>query len=114
DATAAAATDRNGKRGVIYTIAPSPLVAPLLWIGTVDGLIRITSDDGKTWKDVTPSAVTSWSRITMLEASHFDAASAYASADRHQLQDFDPYIYRTRDTGKTWQKITKGLPAGIY
>jgi len=114
DATAAAAVDRNGKRGVIYTIAPSPLVAPLIWIGTDDGLIQITSDDGKTWKDVTPKAVTPWSRVTMMEASHFDQTSAYASVDRHQLQDFNPYIYRTRDAGKTWQKITKGLPAGVY
>ena len=114
DATAAAATDRNGKRGVIYTIAPSPLVASLLWIGTDDGLIHFTSDDGMSWKNVTPGAITSWSRITMMEASHFDASSAYASVDRHQLQDFDPYIYRTRDMGKTWRKITNGLPAGVY
>ena len=114
DATAAAAVDRNQKRGVVYTIAPSPLVAPLLWIGTDDGLIHITTDDGKTWKDVTPKAITSWSRVTMIEASHFDQATGYASVDRHQLQDFDPYIYRTRDSGKNWQKITKGLPAGVY
>ncbi|HUQ20172.1 MAG TPA: hypothetical protein VM099_11220 [Gemmatimonadaceae bacterium] len=114
DATAAAATDRNGKRGVIYTIAPSPLRAPLIWIGTDDGLIQLTSDDGKTWTNVTPSAISSWSRITMMEASHFAEGTAYASVDRHQLQDFDPYIYRTRDMGKTWQRITNGLPAGVY
>jgi photosystem II stability/assembly factor-like uncharacterized protein len=114
DATAAAATDRNGKRGVIYTIAPSPLKAPLIWIGTDDGLIQVTEDDGKTWKDVTPKAMTSWSRVTMMEASHFAEGTAYASVDRHQLQDFDPYIYRTRDRGKTWQLITKGLPKGVY
>jgi photosystem II stability/assembly factor-like uncharacterized protein len=114
DATAAAATDRNGKRGVIYTIAPSPLRAPLLWIGTDDGFIQLTPDDGKSWQNVTPAAITQWSRITMLEASHFDPASAYASVDRHQLQDFEPYIYRTRDMGKSWQKITNGLPAGVY
>jgi photosystem II stability/assembly factor-like uncharacterized protein len=114
DATAAAQLDRNGKRGVIYTIAPSPLRAPLLWIGTDDGFIQLTPDDGATWQNVTPNAITSWSRITMVEASHFDANVAYASVDRHQLQDFDPYIYRTRDLGKTWQKITNGLPAGVY
>ena len=114
DAAAAAATDRNGKRGVIYTIAPSPLRAPLIWIGTDDGLIQLTQDDGKTWANVTPHAITSWSRITMMEASHFAEGTAYASVDRHQLQDFDPYIYRTRDMGRTWDRITKGLPAGVY
>src|SRR6185503_9486477 len=75
DPTAAAQTDRNGKRGVIYTIAPSPLNAPLLWIGTDDGLIQLTNDDGKTWSNITPPAITSWSRVTMLEASHFEANS---------------------------------------
>ncbi len=114
DPTAAAATDRNGKRGVIYTVAPSPLRAPLLWIGTDDGYIQLTLDDGKTWQNVTPAAITPWSRVTTIEASHFDAGTAYASVDRHQLQDFEPYIYRTRDMGRTWQKITNGLPRGVY
>jgi hypothetical protein len=99
---------------VIYTVAPSPKSAPMLWIGTDDGLIQLTTDDGKTWQNVTPPAITSWSRITTIEASHFDTNVAYASVDRHQLQDFEPYIYRTRDLGKTWQKITTGLPAGVY
>jgi len=114
DEVAARDTDRNGTRGVIYTIAPSPLQTPLLWIGTDDGLIHVTTDDGKTWQNVTPAAITAWSRITMLEASHFDPAYAYASVDRHQLSDFDPHLYRTRDSGKTWQEITRGLPKGAY
>jgi photosystem II stability/assembly factor-like uncharacterized protein len=114
DEVAARDTDRNGTKGVIYTIAPSPLQKPLLWIGTDDGLIHVTTDDGKTWQNVTPAAITAWSRITMLEASHFDPASAYASVDRHQLSDFDPHLYRTRDSGKTWQEITRGLPKGAY
>jgi photosystem II stability/assembly factor-like uncharacterized protein len=114
DEVAAKDTDRNGSRGVIYTIAPSPLRAPLLWIGTDDGLIHLTSDDGKTWSNVTPPALTSWSRVTMIEASHFDPSEAYASVDRHQLADFNPHIYRTRDLGKTWQEITAGLPPGAY
>src|SRR5204863_2735330 len=114
DQTAAAATDRNGKRGVIYAVAPSPLLAPLVWIGTDDGLIQVTADDGATWRDVTPPAMTAWSRVTRIEASHFDADTAYASVDRHQLQDFAPYIYRTRDQGRSWQVITNGLPAGLY
>ena len=114
DATAANDTDRNGRRGVIYAVAPSPLRAPLIWIGTDDGLIQVTSDDGKTWQNVTPPAVNAWSRITGIEASHSDPNEAYASVDRHQLTDFNPHIYRTRDMGKTWQEITRGLPQGVY
>ncbi len=114
DATAAEATDRNGKRGVIYAVSPSPLRPPLIWIGTDDGLIQVTADDGTTWRDVTPAAMTAWSRVTGIEASHFDEGVAYASVDRHQLQDFAPYIYRTRDQGRTWQRITTGLPDGVY
>jgi len=86
----------------------------MVWIGTDDGLIQLTMNDGRSWTDVTPKAMTSWSRVTMIEASHFDFNVAYASVDRHQLQDFTPYIYRTRDAGKTWQKITTGLPANGY
>ena len=114
DAAAAAQVDRNGKRGVIYTIAPSPVQAPLLWIGTDDGVIQLSTSDGGSWQNVTPREMTPWSRVTMIEASHFDPSTAYASVDRHQLQDFEPYIYRTRDMGKSWQKITRGLPAGVY
>ncbi|MDX6383278.1 MAG: hypothetical protein QOK48_851 [Blastocatellia bacterium] len=100
--------------GVIYTIAPSPLRAPLIWIGTDDGLIQLTNDDGKTWQNVTPPALTAWSKVTMIEASHTNVNEAYASVERHQLEDYDPHIYRTRDAGKTWTEITKGLPAGAY
>jgi photosystem II stability/assembly factor-like uncharacterized protein len=114
DAAAAAQVDRNGKKGVVYALAPSPLLVPMVWAGTDDGLIHLTVNDGRTWTNVTPSAVAPWSRVTMIEASHFDFPTAYASVDRHQLQDYDPYIYRTRDSGKTWQRITTGLPAGVY
>jgi photosystem II stability/assembly factor-like uncharacterized protein len=106
--------DRNGNRGVIYTVAPSPVRAPVIWIGTDDGLIQLTTDDGKNWQNVSVPSMTPWSRITTIEASHFDVNEAYASVDRHQLADFNPYIYRTRDMGKTWQPITMGLPAGVY
>ncbi len=114
DAAAAADTGTNGQRGVIYTIAPSPILVPMVWIGTDDGTIQVTLDNGAHWQNVTPPALTAWSRVTMIDASHFDFSTAYASVDRHQLQDFEPYIYRTRDLGKTWQRITKGLPAGVY
>ena len=100
--------------GVIYTIAPSPLRAPMIWIGTDDGYIHLTNDDGKTWTNVTPTELTAWSKVTMLDASHFDVNEAYAAVERHQLEDYEPYLYRTRDSGKTWQKITTGLPPGVY
>jgi len=116
DAAAAADAPPGGgtRRGVIYTIAPSPVRAPLIWIGTDDGLIQVTPDDGETWQNVTPPALTSWSKVTMVDASHSDPNEAYAAVERHQLEDYEPYIYRTRDGGKTWQKITNGLPAGVY
>jgi photosystem II stability/assembly factor-like uncharacterized protein len=114
-ATAADVPQPQSKRlGVIYSIAPSAVKAPLLWIGTDDGYIHVTQDDGKTWTNVTPREVNAWSKVVMLEASHFDANEAYAAVDRHRLEDNEPYIYRTKDAGKTWQKITAGLPAGVY
>lgn len=104
------------RRGVIYTIAPSPISAhaDLIWIGTDDGYIQKTLNGGKTWQNVTPPGLTAWSKIVMMQASHFDADEAYAAVDRHRLEDNDPYIYRTRDAGKTWQRVTNGLPAGVY
>jgi len=116
DEATAADAPSGKRRGVIYTIAPSPIAthASLLWIGTDDGYIQVTPDGGKTWHNVTPPELTPWSKIVMMQASHFDANEAYAAVDRHRLEDNDPYIYRTRDSGKTWQRITNGLPAGIY
>jgi photosystem II stability/assembly factor-like uncharacterized protein len=114
DASTAADAPEAKRRGVIYTIAPSPLRAPTIWIGTDDGYIQMTTDDGKTWHNVTPPEVTPWSKVVMMDASHFDVNEAYAAVDRHRLEDNDPYIYRTRDGGKTWQKITDGLPPGVY
>jgi photosystem II stability/assembly factor-like uncharacterized protein len=114
DEVAARDTDRNGTRGVIYSVAPSPLNAPMVWAGTDDGLIQVTTNGGTNWQDVTPPALTAWSRITSIEPSHADANAAYASVDRHQLGDFGPHVYRTRDQGKTWQEIIRGLPAAGY
>jgi photosystem II stability/assembly factor-like uncharacterized protein len=113
-ATAADAPPQSKRLGVIYSIAASAVRAPLLWIGTDDGYIHVTQDDGRTWTNVTPRELTAWSKVVMLEASHFDANEAYAAIDRHRLEDNEPYIYRTKDGGKTWQKITNGLPAGVY
>jgi photosystem II stability/assembly factor-like uncharacterized protein len=104
-------TDRFG---VVYALAPSPLDAKLLWAGTDDGLIHVTRDDGKTWTNVTPPAMTAWSKVAHLEAGHFDAQTAYAAVDRHRIEDQKPYIYRTHDGGKSWQNVVEGIPPGAF
>jgi photosystem II stability/assembly factor-like uncharacterized protein len=95
--------------GVVFTIAPSALNHDLIWAGSDTGLIHLTRDGGKTWKDVTPQGLTDWSKISLIEASHFDPAVAYAAVDRSRLDDQTPYIYRTRDYGASWQLITNGI-----
>lgn len=105
---------REPARGVVYTIAPSPAAPGEIWAGTDNGLIQLTRDGGKTWQNVTPPGLPAWSKISLIEASHFDAAVAYAAVDRHRINDFKPYIYRTADYGKTWSSITNGIEAPAY
>ncbi|HEX6907529.1 MAG TPA: hypothetical protein VF154_13025 [Terriglobales bacterium] len=100
--------------GVIYTIAPSPLTAGMIWVGTDTGLIQLTRDGGKIWENVTPKGLSPWSKISLMEASRFDAGTAYAAVDRHRLDDFRPYIYRTHDYGKSWTKVADGIPDTAY
>ncbi len=102
------------RRGVIYAIAPSPVDAKLIWVGTDDGLIWRSADHGAHWSNVTPKQLTSWSKVGIVEASHFDANVAYAAIDRHRLDDRRPHIYRTRDGGKTWQAIVEGIRDGDF
>ena len=97
-------------RGVIYTIAPSPKAINTIWAGTDDGLIQVTNDGGKTWKNVTPPGVGSWSKVSLMDAGHFDINTAYAAVNRIRCDDMRPHIYRTHDGGKTWQEIVTGLP----
>ncbi len=100
--------------GVVFTIAPSPLNRDLLWAGSDTGLVHLTRDGGKTWKDVTPHGLSDWSKISLIEASHFDPAVAYAAVDRSALDDRAPYIYRTRDYGGTWNPVANGLSAPAF
>ncbi|HKT31046.1 MAG TPA: hypothetical protein VJS89_00980 [Gammaproteobacteria bacterium] len=102
------------RRGVVYALAPSPIEKNLLWAGTDDGLIWLTRDGGKRWSNVTPSALTPWSKVGILEAGHFSAGTAYAAIDRHRLDDYRPYIYVTHDYGKSWQLIVNGIPDGHF
>jgi photosystem II stability/assembly factor-like uncharacterized protein len=98
------------QRGVIYALAPSFKNIDTLWAGTDDGLIWLTRDAGKNWNNITPPENTSWSKVTQISASHFDDDSAYVSVSRFRINDERPFIYRTRDGGKTWKLITDGLP----
>ncbi|MGB6386545.1 MAG: hypothetical protein WBE45_10850 [Terriglobales bacterium] len=100
--------------GVVFTIAPSLLNRDLIWAGSDTGLIHLTRDGGKNWKDVSPQELSDWSKISLIEASHFDPAVAYAAVDRGRLDDQTPYIYRTRDYGATWQLITNGIIAPAF
>jgi photosystem II stability/assembly factor-like uncharacterized protein len=102
--------DAAKQRGVIYALAPSFHSVNTLWAGTDDGLIWITRDGGKNWTNITPPELTPWSKVTQIDASHFDDNTAYVSVSRFRIDDLHPYIYRTHDGGKSWQSITNGLP----
>ena len=104
----------EGAQGVIYTIAPSPVAGGTIWVGTDNGLVQLTRNDGLTWSEVTPPGLPPWSMMSLIDASPHDAASAFAAIDRHQMDDIAPHIYRTHDFGKTWTKITSGIPANAY
>lgn len=100
--------------GLIYSVAPSPLKEGQIWVGTDDGLIHLTRDGGKTWTNVTPKGMPEWAKVGIIEASRFDAGVAYAAVDAHKLDDFNPCIFVTRDYGKSWTRIDKGLAAPGY
>jgi photosystem II stability/assembly factor-like uncharacterized protein len=109
----AASDPEKGKhRGVIYAVAPSFKEVNTIWAGTDDGLIHITRDGGKSWQNVTPPQLKPWSKVSIIEASHFDAGTAYAAINSFRLDDLRAHIYRTRDFGKSWTEITQGIPEG--
>ncbi|HEV2180609.1 MAG TPA: hypothetical protein VGR59_09820, partial [Gemmatimonadaceae bacterium] len=98
--------------GIIETIAPSSVAPGTIWVGTNNGLIRVTRDNGKTWADVSIAGLPNAARadIQTIDASHTSAGAAYVAIDEHTVGDYTPYFYRTRDYGKTWTKIVTGLP----
>lgn len=99
----------DAHRGAIYSIAPSFTDINTIWIGTDDGVIQVTHDGGKNWKNVTPEGLEPWSKVTQIVASRFDGQSAYASVSRFRVNDLHPFIYRTHDGGKTWKLIVNGI-----
>ena len=100
----------------IISLAESPLRAGVLWAGTDDGNLQMTTDGGKTWTNLTPNVagLLPNSPVSHVEPSRVDAQTAYASFDRHMLDDFRPYIFKTTDGGKTWQNVTGDLPAKAH
>ena len=99
----------------IFSVALSPVQRGVIWTGSDDGLVHITRDGGKTWSDVTPKGMPEWARIGLIAPSPYAAGTAYLAADRHRLDDFHPYVYKTTDYGTTWTAITDGLPqSGSY
>ncbi len=98
----------------IFTVAESPHERGTIWVGTDDGLVHLTRDGGKTWQNVTPRELPEWSLISLLEVSPHDPATAYIAVDRHELDDYRPYIYKTNDYGKSWRKITNGIPEHTF
>jgi photosystem II stability/assembly factor-like uncharacterized protein len=111
-AFAASDPEKGKHRGVIYAVAPSFKEVDTIWAGTDDGLIHITRDGGKSWQNVTPPQLKPWSKVSIIEASHFDAGTAYAAINSFRLDDLRAHIYRTRDFGKSWTETTKRIPDG--
>jgi photosystem II stability/assembly factor-like uncharacterized protein len=98
----------------IFALAESFHDPNILWAGTDDGLVHVTRDGGKAWENITPRELPQWSLISAIEPSTFNPAAAYLAADRHELDDFKPYVYKTSDYGKTWQLIVAGLPRNTF
>jgi photosystem II stability/assembly factor-like uncharacterized protein len=105
-------TAQPTQRGVIYAVAPSPLDINRLWAGTDDGLVHLTTDGGAHWNNVTPPQIIAWQKISIIDAGHFDAQTAYAAVNTLRLDDLRPHIYRTHDSGQRWTEIRNGIPDG--
>ncbi len=98
----------------VFAIAESPVKKDMLWAGTDDGLVQVSMNGGQNWTNVTPKDLPEWSMISIVEASRYDAGAAYLAVDRHKLDDFHPFIYRTHDSGKSWTMVAHGIPEGSY
>lgn len=95
----------------IFAAAESPVKEGVLWTGSDDGLVHVSQDGGKTWNNVTPKGMPEWMMINSVEPSVFDAGTMYFAGTKYKTGDFAPYLYKTSDYGKTWKKITNGIPA---
>src|SRR5262249_23751083 len=98
----------------IFSVVESPQQKDLIWVGKDDGLVQVTTDGGKNWSNVTPKGMPEWGTVDMIEASPHAAGTAYVAVQRHKMEDFAPYIFKTTDFGKTWTSISKGIPAEAF
>ena len=98
----------------IFAVCESPLQKGLIWTGSDDGLVHLTKNAGQEWQNVTPKTMPLWSRVSMIEASSHDSATAYLAVNRFDLDDNHPYIYKTKDLGKSWEAITKGIAEDAF
>jgi photosystem II stability/assembly factor-like uncharacterized protein len=98
--------------GTVFAIAESPKEAGVIWAGTNDGLVQVTRDDGKSWTNVTKNipGMLDWGTVSNIEPSRYDAGTAYITVDGHQVNNRDPFVFKTTDYGKTWTSITNGIP----
>jgi hypothetical protein len=107
-----ASTVTPAAQGSVTALAPSPLDVNVLWAGTGDGLIQVTTNGGAKWNNVTPPQIKPWTRIFNMEAGHFDTRTAYVAANTLRLDDLNPHFWRTHDGGKTWAEIDRGIAPG--
>ena len=98
----------------IFSVVESPVRKDLIWAGTDDGLVHLTRDGGQKWENVTPKTMPEWGMVSMIEASPRDAGTAYLAVERHKMDDFTPYVFKTTDFGKSWTKLVTGIPANDY
>ena len=98
----------------IFSVVESPAQKDLIWAGSDDGLVHVTRNGGGNWDNVTPKAMPEWGTISMIEASPTDAGTAYVAVERHKMDDFAPYVFKTTDFGKTWTTIANGIPKDVY
>lgn len=94
----------------IFAFAESLLEKGLLWAGSDDGLLHVSRDNGKTWTNITPKNLPEWTMISMIEPSPYQAGTAYFAGTRYKLDDYEPYLYKTTNYGKTWKRINNGIP----
>src|SRR5262249_4014660 len=102
--------------GTIFALAESPRQKGLLWAGTDDGRVHVSRDNAKTWENLTPriTGLPEWGTVNCIEASPFDAQTAYVVVDAHRLDDMRPYLFKTSDGGKTWKSLSEQLPRDVF